>query len=89
LDGRRLCLERGCGLEVVVVEDDGLAWFVDGVIYVNARWLTNHPPDIREVVEEISRCVLHELLEHVIGLGHEYAVIGESMVYGSPVYRRK
>ncbi len=87
--GRKPMLEKGLGLRIVLREDDGLAWIEDGEVVINARWLTNHPPDIDEIIEEINRSVIHEILEHILGLGHEYAVAGETLVFGSPNYSRR
>lgn len=74
----------GIDLDIVIKENDGLAWVDGNKIVINARWLTNHPPDLNEVVEEINRSVLHEIIEHYCGLGHYIAVIAESIVFGSP-----
>lgn len=70
-------------IEFTIREDDGLAWVNGDTIVINARWLTNHPPNVNEVIDEINRSVLHEILEHYHGLGHECALAAESLVYGS------
>ncbi|MCD6488791.1 MAG: hypothetical protein J7K21_06160 [Desulfurococcales archaeon] len=76
-------------IDLVIKEDDGLAWIDGDKVVINARWLTNHPPSIEEIVEEINRSVIHEIIEHIIGLEHRHAVYAETIVYGSPWYRRK
>mgnify|MGYP000032265651 FL=1 len=89
MNNRIKCLFEGCGFRIVLCEDDGLAWLDEDEIVINARWLTNHPPDISEIIEEINRSVIHELLEHIIGLGHEHAVYAEALIFGSPNYSRR
>ncbi|WFO75372.1 hypothetical protein J4526_00225 [Desulfurococcaceae archaeon MEX13E-LK6-19] len=80
-------VEKGSiDLDIVIKEDDGLAWVDGNKIIINARWLTNHPPDLDEIIEEINRSTIHEIIEHYYGLGHRAAVIAESLVFGSPWY---
>ncbi|RLG82724.1 MAG: hypothetical protein DRO40_06955 [Thermoprotei archaeon] len=70
-------------IDFVIKEDDGLAWYEDNRIIINARWLTNHPPDLREVIEEINKSIIHEIIEHCYGLGHKVAMLAEHLLFSS------
>ena len=63
----------------VIKEDDGMAWYENGKIYINARWLTD---DIDDVVKDIVSSFIHEYVEHILGLGHEKAVYVEKKLFG-------
>lgn len=77
-------IEKGnIGFDIVVKENDGLAWVDGNRIIVNARWLTNHPPNLDEVIEEINRSIIHEIIEHYYGLGHRIATYVESIIFNS------
>lgn len=67
-------------IRIVIKEDDGMAWMEDGVLYLNARWLTNFPEDIDEVIDEIVTSTVHEIVEHLFDLGHDVAVRSETYV---------
>ena len=62
----------------VIKEDDGMAWYEDGKIYINARWLTD---DVNDVVKDITSSFIHEYVEHILGLGHEKAVYVEKKLF--------
>ena len=82
--GILITIEKGdIGFDIVVKENDGLAWVDGNRIIVNARWLTNHPPDLDEVIEEINRSIIHEIIEHYYGLGHRVATYVESIIFNS------
>lgn len=89
MSDKNKCFIEGCGFKIVLCENDGLAWLDENDIVINARWLTNHPPDISEIIEEINRSIIHELIEHIIGLGHRYAVYAEELIFESPNFSRK
>ncbi|BES81222.1 hypothetical protein [Pyrodictium abyssi] len=57
-------------------DDDAAAWYNDGVIYINVRWL-----QLEEEAEWfIDESFIHEYVEHVLGLGHESAVFVENVL---------
>jgi len=62
-------------VKIVVKDDDGMGWFENGKIVINVRWSTEE-----SIVEDLVSTFLHEYLEHVLGLGHDYAEEGEGMV---------
>ncbi len=54
-------------------EDDGAAWYEDGEIVVNVKWI-----NVEEEAEwYIDESFIHEYIEHVLGLGHAAAVYVE------------
>jgi hypothetical protein len=64
--------------EVILVssENDGAAWFKDGKIYINIRWLNTE----LEAEWFIDESFMHEYIEHLLGLGHERAVYVEKVL---------
>jgi len=60
----------------VLREDDGCCWIEDGTLFLNLRWASP-----RDVVEYIDRCVIHEVVEHVLGEGHRVAEAAEKLVF--------
>lgn len=78
----QISVEHGdIDFEFVLCENDGMAWVDGNKIVINARWLTNHPPDLNEVVEEILRSTVHEIVEHYYGMGHDAAVYAENIIF--------
>ncbi len=63
-------------VDIVVSEWDGAAWYRDGKIYVNVRWLNVE----EEAVWYIDESFMHEYVEHVLGLGHERALYVERIL---------
>lgn len=64
-------------LEFTLREDDGACWFEDGKIMVNLKWLYEWDAE-----DYISDCIIHEYIEHILGLGHAAAVIAEKASRG-------
>lgn len=65
-------------VDIVIKDGDGQAWYEDGKIVINVNlWLTDN---IDKIIEDINKCFIHEYIEHVLGLGHENAVIAEKIV---------
>ena len=64
--------------EVILVssDNDGAAWFKDGKIYINIRWLNTE----LEAEWFIDESFIHEYIEHMLGLGHERAVYVERVL---------
>ncbi|WP_143522012.1 hypothetical protein [Pyrodictium delaneyi] len=64
--------------EIVITtqDDDGAAWYSNGTIYINVRWLQLED----EAEWFIDESFIHEYIEHVIGLGHENAVFVETVL---------
>jgi hypothetical protein len=64
--------------EVIIVsrDDDAAAWYKDGKIYINIRWLNIE----REAEWYIDESFIHEYVEHLLGLGHERAVYVERVL---------
>jgi hypothetical protein len=64
--------------EVILVssDNDGAAWFKDGKIYINIRWLNTE----QEAEWFIDESFMHEYVEHLLGLGHERAVYIERVL---------
>ena len=64
--------------EVILVyrDDDGAAWYKDGRIYINVRWLNIE----QEAEWFIDESFMHEYVEHLLGLGHERAVYVERVL---------
>jgi len=69
----KLCVENTC---YVLREDDGAGWVEDGVIHINLRWVSRED----ETVEYIRDVVVHEVVEHMIGAGHDAAVVAEKII---------
>lgn len=65
-------------VDFTVKEDDGAAWYESGKIVINLRWLNFD----WEVENYILECIIHEYIEHVMGLGHRAASYAEKIVRG-------
>jgi len=65
-------------VDFTVREDDGAAWYESGKIVINLRWLNFD----WEVENYILECIIHEYIEHVVGLGHRAALYAEKVVQG-------
>ncbi|HIP86002.1 MAG TPA: hypothetical protein EYH17_05095, partial [Pyrodictium sp.] len=65
-------------IDFTVREDDGAAWYESGKIVINLRWLNFD----WEVENYILECVIHEYIEHVMGLGHRAASFVEKVIRG-------
>jgi len=65
-------------IDFTVREDDGAAWYESGKIVINLRWLNFD----WEAENYILECIIHEYIEHVIGLGHRVASYAEKVVRG-------
>ena len=63
-------------VDIVVSEWDAAAWYRDGKIYVNVRWVNVE----EEVAWYIDESFIHEYVEHVLGLGHEGATYVERVL---------
>jgi hypothetical protein len=63
-------------VDLVVSEWDGAAWYEDGKIVVNVRWLNVED----EAAWYIDESFMHEYVEHVLGLGHRCAVFVEKIL---------
>ena len=66
-------------VEPVLREDDGVAWMEGEVLFLNFRWMWEEGTP-EEVVEEIVRATVHEVVEHVLDEGHEAAVAAEKAI---------
>jgi len=51
-------------------EDDGCCWVEGDAMYINFRWCD---PDDRGAVRYVVACTIHELVEHLLGMGHDIA----------------
>jgi len=65
-------LESNICIEIVIRDDDGLGWYEDEKIFINARWLTE-----ADAADEILYTFIHEYLEHILRLGHRRAEYAE------------
>ncbi len=63
-------------IELVSRECDGAAWFNEGRICINLRWLNL----VEEAEWYIDEAFMHEYVEHVLGLGHDAAVYVEKVL---------
>jgi len=72
-------------IDFTVREDDGAAWYESGKIVINLRWLNFD----WEVENYILECIIHEYIEHVVGLGHRAALYAEKVVRGLLLETRK
>lgn len=59
-------------VKIVIKDNDGLGWFENGEIVINARWIYEWDAE-----QTIAYTFLHEYLEHVLRLGHEKAEYAE------------
>ncbi len=63
-------------VEFTYRDNDGIAWFEDGRIYINLRWVS-----IEDEIEwYIDEGFIHEYIEHILGLGHRNAVFVERVL---------
>jgi len=59
----------------VIKENDGCCWIEEGVYYVNLRWA-----DPRDICRYLILCDIHEIVEHIVGAGHDVAVKSEKII---------
>ena len=79
--GRAVSGELDIGIknvEFVFKEDDGCCWVESSKLYINLRWCE---PSDNALIEYIIRCAVHEVVEHVLGEGHQVAEKAEKILF--------
>lgn len=65
-------------VEFVFKEDDGCCWIENNTLYINLRWCE---PSDTDLIEYIIRCSIHEIVEHILGEGHQTAEKAEKILF--------